>query len=179
MLWLSLGSLIAGIIIVSWPSGTVKVLAIIVGIQLIVFGLVRLFAALRMEERTDRWRWVHGVLAGLAVIAGILVLFHPFQTIALVALIVGLFWIAHGVSETFSASVHRETPHRGIVVGFGLFTLIAGIIVVTHPGGSVLALTLLIGIWLLVFGIFGMFRAFDLRSQMHGPSGRQPMAPTA
>jgi uncharacterized membrane protein HdeD (DUF308 family) len=176
MLWLSIGALVAGIILVSWPSGTVKVLAIIVGIQLLVFGLLRLFAALRTEERSDRWRWVHAGLAGLAIIAGILVLFHPLQTIALIALIVGLFWVAHGVSETFTATVHKETPHRGVVVGFGLFTLIAGIIVVTHPGGSVLALTLLIGIWLLVFGIFGMFRAFDLRSQGHGPRGRTATA---
>ncbi len=165
MLLLALVALLAGIVVVAWPSGTVKVVAVIVGIQLIVLGVLRLSTVLRAEERTGRWRWVHALVAGLAIVAGILVLFHPFQTVSLLAFIVGAFWIANGVTETFAAVTHRGLPHRGIVIGFGVMTLIAGIVVVTHPGGTILALSLLIGIWLMLFGLFGVFRAIDMRSE--------------
>lgn len=51
---------------------------------------------------------------------------------------------------------------RGWLVAFGLLTLVAGILVLLWPGQSILVLAVILGIWLLVAGVFRLVAAIAI-----------------
>ena len=77
-------------------------------------------------------------------------------------------WVfAYGVIDIFTAISHREMPDRGWAAVTGVLSAIAGIIVLAYPGLTLLGLAVILGIWLLVFGILEMTAAFRLRALTH------------
>ena len=89
--------------------------------------------------------------------------------LTLLALVVflGIFWIVNGVIEIFTALSHREMPQRGWTVAMGVLSVLAGIIVLAYPGLSLYGLAIILGVWLLIFGVMEMVAAFRLRSVAH------------
>jgi uncharacterized membrane protein HdeD (DUF308 family) len=62
----------------------------------------------------------------------------------------------------------RLGRHWGWVLAYGILTLLAGILVLAFPGLTLLGLAVILGIWLLVFGIMEMTAAFRLRKLASG-----------
>jgi uncharacterized membrane protein HdeD (DUF308 family) len=60
-------------------------------------------------------------------------------------------------------------PGRGWAIGSAVLSIVAGIILMAWPGISLLALAVVLGIWLLIFGIMEIVAAFQLRSATHRP----------
>jgi uncharacterized membrane protein HdeD (DUF308 family) len=56
-------------------------------------------------------------------------------------------------------------------VGSGLASVIFGVIAAVFPGAGILALIWLLGIWLIVFGVFMIALGLQLRQLAHGLSG--------
>jgi uncharacterized membrane protein HdeD (DUF308 family) len=53
---------------------------------------------------------------------------------------------------------------RGWAIASGILGILAGIVVLVYPAPSLLVLALVLGIWLLVFGIMEIVAAFRIRS---------------
>ena len=68
-----------------------------------------------------------------------------------------------GLLGTLAALSHRDMPDRGWSVLMGVLSAIAGIIVLAYPGLTLVGLAVILGIWLLVFGILEIIAAFRLR----------------
>ena len=120
------------------------------GIQRIISGIFRLVGAFATDDLTGGTRVL----------------------LALLALIVflGIFWVVNGVIEIFTALSHREIPQRGWTVAMGVLSILAGI-VLAYPGLSLYGLAIILGIWLLIFGVMEMAAAFRLRSAAHAAPG--------
>jgi uncharacterized membrane protein HdeD (DUF308 family) len=58
-------------------------------------------------------------------------------------------------------------PQRGWTAFMGVLSIIAGIIVVAYPGLTLLGLAVILGIWLVVFGVMECVLAWRLRSLRH------------
>ena len=54
-------------------------------------------------------------------------------------------------------------PGRGWEIFFGVIAMIAGVVVMARPFDSIAALTLVVGIWLIVIGVFEVVSAFGIR----------------
>jgi uncharacterized membrane protein HdeD (DUF308 family) len=142
-------TLAAGVATIVWPGRTLVVVAVVIGLQLLLAGIVRLIAVFTVEEEGHR-AW--DVLVGLAsVVVGILCLKDVFQTIAALSLIIGIMWVVQGIAEFF-AGVAGVTRHRGLTILMGVLGFVAGVVVLTYPIGSVLALAVILGAWLVVYG---------------------------
>jgi len=143
-------SLVAGVGTIVWPGRTIVVVAILIGIQFFVSGILRLVGAFAFEGEGHR-AW--DVLVGLAsVVVGILCLKDIFQTIAALTLIIGIMWVIQGISEFF-AGVAGLTMHRGLTILMGILGFVAGVVVLTYPITSVLTLAWVLGVWLTAYGI--------------------------
>ena len=68
------------------------------------------------------------------------------------------------IADQTGVQLARVGRSRGWSVAFGVITLIAGILVLVWPGSSVLALAVLLGIWLLVAGVFRLVAAVALNA---------------
>lgn len=117
------------------------------------------------EEQSQRLPEL--LLAVLYVLAGVLCLRDPLQTIAALSLIVGVVWLVSGMLTLFTAIASRDLPHRAVVLGAALLAVIAGIVVLALPAESALALTRLLGLWLVLMGLVEAAVALAWRSALH------------
>jgi uncharacterized membrane protein HdeD (DUF308 family) len=165
-----LGCVIVGIILLAWPKETLTIAAILIGAALIVAGILRLVDGFTAHESTGGRR-VAGVVVGLiAILLGLFCIRHYHFTIAALAIIVGLFWIIHGISELAVGLFGGRFRGRSITVVSGLLSLAAGFIVLFWPTISLTVLVAVIGAWLIVYGLLAGYLAFRLRGSGSGRS---------
>lgn len=160
-------TVIAAIAVLAWPGPTLLVIAILVGIQLVVLGIFRFVAAFG-PDLTAGARILYALLGVLSLIIGLYALRHVLLTLLALGLLLGIFWVVNGAVELFTALSHREVRHRGWTSVLGLLSILAGLVLLAYPGLSLVALSLIVGIWLLVFGLMEISVAMRLRSAAHG-----------
>jgi uncharacterized membrane protein HdeD (DUF308 family) len=156
-------TLLAGIAVLAWPSETLLVIAVLFGVQLIISGIVRFVGALASDDLTGGTRVMLALLGVLSIIIGLWAVRHAVLTLVALIVFLGIFWVINGLIEIFAALSHRDMPDRGWSVLMGVLSAIAGIIVLAYPGLTLVGLAVILGIWLLVFGILEIVAAFRLR----------------
>ncbi len=126
MLGSALATLVPGVLLLVWPDATLQVVAVLFGLYLLVTGAFR-FVAVFGQERGER---VPGLLiAVLYVLAGVLCMRNPLQTIAALSVIVGVVWLVSGLLTAYAALAAKDLPHRGVLLGAALLGIVAGIVV--------------------------------------------------
>jgi uncharacterized membrane protein HdeD (DUF308 family) len=113
-------------------------------------------------RRASGWSIVLGILM---ILAGIIAVFAPLAAGFVVVIVVGWMAIVNGGAQLFYAfSAHNE-GNRWWEVLLGIIYILAGIYLLMHPLGGLLAFTLLIGSFLIVYAIFALILAFRMRPQ--------------
>ena len=112
-----------------------------------------------VKALTSGW-WLLLTVGVLSIAAGVIVLFKPSDSLATLAVIVGIFVLIDGILE-LADSLFRETRNRGMVALFGVLTAIVGVLLIRHPVGGVTFVALLIALWLIAIGVIRFATAFD------------------
>ncbi|MGW1170893.1 HdeD family acid-resistance protein [Streptomyces sp. NPDC001153] len=167
-------TLVPGALILVWPDETLHVLAVLIGLYLLLTGAIRCVTAFAREDHGDRLAGL--LVAVLYVLAGVLCLRNPLQTITALSLIVGLLWLASGLLTLYPAIAAKDLPHRWVVLGAALLGIVAGIVVLALPAESARALTRLLGLWLVLLGLAELVTAFAWRAALRR-SGMPPDVP--
>jgi uncharacterized membrane protein HdeD (DUF308 family) len=150
-----------GAVVIAWPSQTLTVLSVLLGIQLLVFGLFRLVGAFADNVVSPGFVGFIGILG---MIAGVVVLRHPFETVTVLATILGAVWIVTGVIEVIDAIANKYVDGRGWLALAGLVSIAAGVVIVAWPAPTVTVVAWIAGFYLIVFGLFICASAFSMRS---------------
>ncbi|MFE2276921.1 HdeD family acid-resistance protein [Streptomyces sp. NPDC059454] len=158
----ALATLVPGIVVLVWPDTTLHVLAVLIGLYLLVAGAFRFVGVLGREEQGARSPEL--LLAVLYVLAGVLCLRNPLQTVAALSLVVGAVWLVSGMLTLFTAVASRDLPHLGVA----LLAVVAGIVVLALPAESARALTRLLGLWLVLLGLAEAAVALAWRAALRG-----------
>jgi uncharacterized membrane protein HdeD (DUF308 family) len=159
-----LASVVVGAILLAWPKETLAVVAILIGIALVVAGVMRLMDGFTSHEASGARRLVSVVIGLLATVLGLYCIRHYHFTIAALAIIVGLFWVIHGVADIAVGLFVGHFPGRGFILVTGVLSLCAGVIVLFWPTISITVLVAVIGIWLIIYGILAAILGFRLRT---------------
>ena len=113
------------------------------------------------EAQEVTWGWWLLLLVGvLSIVAGVIILLKPSNSLATLAVIAGIFLLLDGILELVS-SFMRSTRNRGLVALLGVLSAIVGVLLIRHPIGGVTAVALLIGIWLIAVGVIRLATAFE------------------
>jgi uncharacterized membrane protein HdeD (DUF308 family) len=169
-------TVVAGIVALAWPGPTLVVLAILFGIELVVLGIYRFVAAFGPDLSAGN-RILYALLGVISLIIGLYALRHVFITLLALAVLLGIFWVVNGAVELFAAISHREMAHRVWTSVLGILSVFAGLILLAYPGISLVVLSVIVGIWLLVFGFMEISVAWQIRSAGHDrPGARQAHA---
>jgi len=161
-----------GLVVSLRPSGSLAVIAVLLGILMIVSGI---FHLVRVFGRAEQHRVWLGIAGLLYVVVGVVLLRHLHLSVALIGLIVGFTWIVQGISALFGG-VAASREGRGWWVFFGIVSLIGGIVVVSDPVSSVTVLAVLLGIWFIVMGVFQVSAAFMIRRAVSAlPHAARPL----
>ncbi|MDQ1034213.1 uncharacterized membrane protein HdeD (DUF308 family) [Streptomyces sp. V3I8] len=172
----ALATFVSGILVLVWPDGTLHVLGVLVGLYLLVTGGFRFVASFARDDPGERLPGL--LLAVLYVLAGVLCMRNPLQTVAALSLIVGVLWLVSGILTLYTAIVARGLPHRGFLLGAAVIGILAGIVVLALPTESARALTRLLGLWLVLLGLAEVvvafaWRAAPKRGSAAGPHGSE------
>lgn len=155
-------SVALGIVVALHPSTSLNVVSVLLGVLMLVSGLLYVVRAIGGDARHRGW----AAIAGLAfVVLGVVLIRHLHVTVLLIALLVGLTWIVQGVVELMAASEERGRIRVWLAV-FGAISLIAGIVVIAAPIGSVTVLTVLLGVWWIVLGVLEIAGALVVRHEL-------------
>ncbi len=112
-----------------------------------------------LREISRLW-WLPLCIGPLSIIAGIIVLVKPADSLATIAVVTGIFVVIDGLAALV-ASLNRSNENRGLAALLGVLSLIVGVLLIRHPIHGVVAVALFVGIWLIAMGAMRFVLAFD------------------
>lgn len=160
LLFAGILSLAVGVVALIWPGKTVIVVAIVFAIWLIVsgiFSIVRGFA----HGLTGGMRALFIITGILSLVLGIFAIRGEFQELYILSLFIGIGFLFRGFASLFLGFESKEG--RGANIFFGILMIIGGVIVLVWPGISLITLTWVVGIWLIIIGIYEVIAAFSVK----------------
>lgn len=112
--------------------------------------------------------WVVLLFGLLAILFGVLTLFAPIATAAVLVLWMGALAIVEGV-VALAAAIGGSAPiSRGWAVFYALLSIGFGILAMLDPLGMASALMLVLAAWLLVAGVYRIVFALRVRREIEG-----------
>jgi uncharacterized membrane protein HdeD (DUF308 family) len=162
VLFFGVATFLAGLVVAAHPGGSLTVIAVFVGIEFVVGGIYRLVLSFTGEGEGHR---VFLVLIGtLGLVVGSYLIRHLDITIAIMSVVIGIFWIIQGVMEFLAgASAPRQLPARRWNMFIGIVGALAGVVVLSWPIDSLVTLAWVLGLWLIIYGLLQIVASFQLR----------------
>ena len=111
-------------------------------------------------KRASGWSVALGVLM---IILGIIAMLAPWEFGIVIALIIGWTAIFNGVAQIVYGIGTHSGGRTVLEVILGLIYIFAGIYLLVHPVGGLLVLTIFLASFLIVYGIFALVLAFQMR----------------
>ena len=161
-------SILAGILAIAYPDITLLALGIFVGIGLLFAGGLEIAEAIGGSHES---RALSAIVGVLAIIAGVIRLRRPGESLLAIVIVLGVYLIVAGVIRFIRA--FSELDDRAAQMLLGIVDAILGILILSLPELSLVTLAVLFGLSLLVRGLFMVYLAFKLRG------ARQPAEPPA
>jgi uncharacterized membrane protein HdeD (DUF308 family) len=143
-------------------------LTMLFGLVLIVRGLFHLCSAVASSDASPGSRVLTGVIGLLGLVIALYALRHVDITVSALAVVLGIYFICDGVIRIFAAVDSPDVPLRAVRIVVGALAIIAGAIVLIWPHPSLLVIAVLVGVWIVTFGIFQIFLGIGIRLGAQG-----------
>jgi uncharacterized membrane protein HdeD (DUF308 family) len=153
-----------GIAVLVWPGASLAVIAWFFALSLLVNGIVQILRSIADTDVAGGKRVLFGLLGALSLLAGVLCLRSSLQTLAVLALLIGSWWIVSGVLTLIGAVGGSAAGSRAWSAVLGVLSVIAGFVVLVQPGISLAVLELTLAVTLIVLGIFVAIDALRTRN---------------
>jgi uncharacterized membrane protein HdeD (DUF308 family) len=137
------------------------VTAVLLGTALLATGVLRLVRGVTAGGEAGLPRSAHLLIGILAVLAGVYCLGDIPGTVVLLSLVVGLFWVMHGLVDL--VAIGDRGPGRALAGITGGLSLLAGLIVIFWPAVTVPIMVAVMGAWLACYGFLLVVTALYLR----------------
>jgi uncharacterized membrane protein HdeD (DUF308 family) len=154
-----------GIVLAVWPGETLTVCAV-----LLVSGVFRIVTAIAASGLDTALRVLSGLTGALALIVGLLFLRDPLQTVLVIGLVIGAWWVAVGVIDIIGAFVSPTPGRTAWDIGGGVVSILVGGFLLVNPEVSLGVLVFVTCIWLIVLGLIAVVAAIRLRSAAQAPA---------
>jgi uncharacterized membrane protein HdeD (DUF308 family) len=163
LLTAGIAAIVLGVLVLAWPGETLLVVGVLFGVYLVVSGVLQLAGAFGPHV-PGGMRALSFVTGALSVLLGLICFRGAAESLLLLALWIGFGWLLRGIMMVAVALSAEELPARGWQVFFGALTFVAGVVLIVSPFGSLTALTVVAGVWLVVLGVAEVVHAASLRS---------------
>lgn len=151
-----------GIAMLVWPDATLVVAAVLIAIQVFAFGIIQIIRSFAEVNAPTAARTLTGLSGALAILLGFLVLRSPLQTLVIIALVIGAWWVFRGVLDIV-AGASEVRGHRAASIVLGLISVVAGAIVLLQPELSLGVFVIVVGVWMILYGIIVVAAPFLAR----------------
>ncbi|MGL1889858.1 MAG: DUF308 domain-containing protein [Reichenbachiella sp.] len=156
--------LVLGMLILLNPIGTIKAIAFYIGLILLVAGMVLAVNAILTRKTSERWQWglVEGVMDALF---GIVLMSNPEFIASVVTMVLGIWIMMFGMIKVFEAFRLKKMGLESwwIKLLVAIFNVFVGYMIASNLSIGAFAMTVWLGIGLIVFGTVNIFVALNLR----------------
>ncbi len=114
-----------GIAVLVWPHVTLTVLAVLIAIQFFGFGIVQIIRAFADVEAGGSRTDPRGRIRRPGNTSGVPRAEEPLQTVVIIALVVGAWWVFRGVLEIVEGA-SGSVADRGLTIVLGVISVVAG-----------------------------------------------------
>jgi uncharacterized membrane protein HdeD (DUF308 family) len=153
VVFLALVAIAVGVVSLTSIGATLRVIAFLFGVFLIVIAIYRVAIAF-LNRRASAGGFVFNILvAAVLVGTGIVCLNSSAQSLAILAAVIGIAWIFEGVADLAAAGRGYTSGRRGLVALSGIFSILAGIAMLFLPGLSLAIFAEIGAILLIVVGL--------------------------
>jgi uncharacterized membrane protein HdeD (DUF308 family) len=165
--WLAVAASILGVVlgvmIIVWPTATLKVVAVLFGLWLLVHGIVRIVQAITGPGLSGGERATLSIIGLFFVVAGVVALRNLLVSLALIVTLIGLTWLIGGLVELISAFGGARGADRMWHVALGVLSILAGLVVLIWPHLTLVTLVYVTGIWTIAIGLIQLVMLFWVR----------------
>ncbi|MGI9646936.1 MAG: HdeD family acid-resistance protein [Acidimicrobiia bacterium] len=154
-------SLILGVVVIAWPDRTLLVLVVLIGIQLMLVGLLRLVFSVA-DGNTQGGGMVF-LVGLLGIVAGLFVVRQPSRTLEILVTVVGLYWLLTGLVDVFRSIGERDRDYAMASMAAGVVTAIGGAVVLFWPGVTLQVLAIIVGLTMIISGLVQVGLSMQMR----------------
>jgi uncharacterized membrane protein HdeD (DUF308 family) len=165
-------TLILGIIVSFHPTGSLNVIAVLLGVLMILSGIFHLIRVFDPAEANRVWLGIAGLLF---IVIGVVLIRHLHLTRSIIGLVIGITWIVQGLTTLIGGIAGGVREGRAWWITFGVISLIAGIVVASVPASSLNVLAVLLGIWFIIMGVFEVIGGLLLRHALRTSADDAPV----
>jgi len=108
-------------------------------------------AAGNLRPVTSLW-WLPVLFGVVTLGVGVFFVVSPHETLSTFTVIAGIFLLVDGVLAIFG-SIFGEGEGRGLLALIGVLSAIAGLVLIKKPFDTLVAFTLILGVWFVVAGV--------------------------
>ena len=167
-------SIVAGLLAIAYPDITLKLLAIFGGINLILMSVLSFLDAFSRHADSGV-RALSAVLGVLALIAGLLLLRRPAETLLLLLLIFGIWLVVSGAVQFFRS--FGELEGRAIRMLAALCEIVLGVVILSLPEPSLRTVAVIAGIGFVLRGATAVYAGLQLRRAGSALAAAAPAGP--
>ena len=167
-------SIVAGVLAIVYPEITLLVLAIFTGVNLIIMSVLSLADAFGSDGDSGS-RTLSAILGVLGLIAGLVVLRRPGETLVVLVLAIGIWLVVSGAVQLFRAFEQPEDRTLRLIVAGG--ELVLGALLLILPDLSLRTVAVLAGISFILRGALAVYAGWQLRRA--GSAAPARVAPAA
>jgi len=161
--WILIGAgaiaIVAGLLAILYPDITLLALAIFAGINLMVIGILSIIDAFD-DDADGGTRAMAAILGVLGLIAGLVVLRRPGESLLAVLLVLGIWLVISGAVSFFRAL--RSHSGRGLLVIVALAEIVLGVLILSLPDITLKTVAILAGIGFLLRGMLAIYTGWQL-----------------
>jgi hypothetical protein len=151
-----------GAAVLIWPDVSLRIMAALAGVWLVVAGLARIIGAFLPGPCSILRHLLSAVVGVIVLIAGLVCLRDLVSRLTVLAVIFGITWILGGITQVLLALETKGAVRACLLIG-GVLSLIAGVVFIATPSLSLATLVVLTGVSSLVLGISEIIIALFLR----------------
>jgi len=155
---LGLICLLTGVLAIVWPGKTLLVVGILAGVYLLVTAILEIIDAIIGEPGG---RALSAILGVISLIAGLVFLRRPGESLLAILLVVGIWFVVTGLIDFIRAFANVE--YRALRLLTALVDIVLGGFILALPHLSLGTLAVLIGLAFVVRGVISIVRGFQLR----------------
>jgi uncharacterized membrane protein HdeD (DUF308 family) len=154
-------SLVVGLAALAYPGPTLLVVGILFGAYLAAWGTMLVVDSVRREGAPTFAR-VLGVIVGLlGLLAGLILLVRPGESVVTAALVLGFWWVLSGVMQLARGISTSEGRTWNVLLG--LLGLVAGIVILAQPDIGLITLVWIVGFGLIFQGLIEIVAGLGIR----------------
>ena len=154
-------SVLVGVVALAYPGPTLLVVGILFGAYLGAWGTMLIVDSVSGEGSPTFARVLGVILGLLGVLAGLLLLVRPGESVVTAALVLGFWFVLSGVMQLARGISTSEGRTWNVLLG--ILGLVAGTLILAQPSIGLVTLVWIVGFGLIFQGVIETAAGFGIR----------------